>query len=427
MPSGVDVPGAAASSSTSNLAINVFNVCKSCKGGAKSEIVKCAQCPAIFHKSCAQRLIDRNKVQSSNLNEFICDIHKEKTNLPTMDTLNEEVSRLKVENELLQQDNYKLKLELEDFKNKNKVLVNTSEIGIGKDKEDVAIKIREEFHTLFLEFKNDIKKQINDLSLKIHKSDGNEMEKQKISSVNCDLNYIISENSQLNQTSYASVSKNHNENTTHNSRVNKIKYTDKSMINQRSNNNSEYKKSGKIKIKDPSTANNNVNNNNKNNKQAISADQVSLAMYEAEQLQKTNEILNLREVSAQNNNNNNNNSDWQTVEKRKSRRFVVGHNRDLSHIQTIPKYVSLHVTRLHPKTKPEDLQNVLKEKFSEVECELHNSKHPDKYASMKVTIRQDNFKDAWKRDTWPEGSIVSRFFTKKRMLPQIENQADPLT
>nr|CAI5858533.1 unnamed protein product [Callosobruchus analis] len=109
-------------------------------------------------------------------------------------------------------------------------------------------------------------------------------------------------------------------------------------------------------------------------------------------------------------------SEWQQV-RRRSRRFLVGGNEDCSQIQAVPKYVALHVTRLAPGTKPEHLKAFLEPNFQDVQCEEHPSKRPDYYSSMKVTIKQEDFKCAWKREVWPAGAIVSKFFNKKRMLP----------
>lgn len=91
----------------------------------------------------------------------------------------------------------------------------------------------------------------------------------------------------------------------------------------------------------------------------------------------------------------------------RGRRFLVGHNTDDAHkIQTIPRSIALHVTRLHPDTKPDDLRRLLKGKFPEVECVSHPSQFPEKYASMKVSILKENFAEAWKRESLPKGVLV---------------------
>lgn len=114
--------------------------------------------------------------------------------------------------------------------------------------------------------------------------------------------------------------------------------------------------------------------------------------------------------------------EWIRVKPKRRRKFMVGQNSDTGNIQTIPKFVSLHVTRLHPKTTPSDLENVLKDRFPDVSCEIHNSRFPDKYKSMKVNIRQENLKEAWQKELWPSGAIISKFFVRRRILSQ---QIDP--
>jgi len=84
-------------------------------------------------------------------------------------------------------------------------------------------------------------------------------------------------------------------------------------------------------------------------------------------------------------------------------------------LQTVPKRVALHVSRLSQDTKPEDLRQILIKEFPEVLCETNQSKHPQLYASVKVTINQINFKKAWRKDVWPKGALVSRFVQKKRI------------
>lgn len=81
------------------------------------------------------------------------------------------------------------------------------------------------------------------------------------------------------------------------------------------------------------------------------------------------------------------------VKRRRDRKFVVGQNKDNEGIQGVPKFVSLHVTRLAPKTEPEELKQFLKDKFPEVTCESLVSKHPYMYKSMKVSISQENLKN----------------------------------
>lgn len=141
----------------------------------------------------------------------------------------------------------------------------------------------------------------------------------------------------------------------------------------------------------------------------ISARDVNAAVMQARQRNLMEEIQHLEVKDKEN--------EWLPVGPRNNRRrrFVIGRGVDSTNIKTIPKYRSLHVTRLAPNTKPEDLKNNLVDKFPEVTCEEIASKHPEIYASMKVTINQDNFKKAWNREVWPNGAVISQFFTKRRV------------
>lgn len=116
---------------------------------------------------------------------------------------------------------------------------------------------------------------------------------------------------------------------------------------------------------------------------------------------------------------------WEKPKPRSSRRFVVGDNDELTGIQAVPKLVSLHVTRLKPETRPDDLKKSLENKFPGVLCEDHESKRPEIYKSMKVTIRQEHFKNAWKREVWPRGALVSRFLTKRGIAQLSGDPANP--
>lgn len=168
-----------------------------------------------------------------------------------------------------------------------------------------------------------------------------------------------------------------------------------------------------------SKQNSNLNSQKQNNNKAtFSMKTVNAAITEAHTANKMREIQLLGNSEPRDENS----RDWQISRPRRTRRFVVGRNDDNNQVQAVPKFTSLHVTRLAPGTKPEQLQDFLEPNFTDVKCEEHVSKHPDIYSSMKVTIKQDDFRNAWKREVWPSGAIVSRFFMKRRMLT---NQEDP--
>ncbi|KAG5875764.1 hypothetical protein JTB14_022473 [Gonioctena quinquepunctata] len=95
---------------------------------------------------------------------------------------------------------------------------------------------------------------------------------------------------------------------------------------------------------------------------------------------------------------------WRKVTHKKQGRFVVGKNVSSNTICTVPKLVHLYVTRLKPNTEPDELKKMLEPNFPELLCERHNSKHPDLYTSMKVTIKHENLRKAWEGEVWPNGA-----------------------
>ncbi|KAG5881273.1 hypothetical protein JTB14_003744 [Gonioctena quinquepunctata] len=105
---------------------------------------------------------------------------------------------------------------------------------------------------------------------------------------------------------------------------------------------------------------------------------------------------------------------WHQVQQKRKRRYLVGRTEQECEVETVPRLVSLHVTRLKPNTKPDELKSFLQTNLPSAECEAHPSKRPDIYASAKVTISRELLKKAWRREVWPNGALVS-FFARKRM------------
>lgn len=107
--------------------------------------------------------------------------------------------------------------------------------------------------------------------------------------------------------------------------------------------------------------------------------------------------------------------DWKQVQRRnRGRRGLVGNSGSYSSVQTVPRMASLHVTRLSPTTKAEDLKSILQKDFPEVLCEEITSKHPTIYKSFKVTMRKDSLSRAWKREIWPDGAFVTHFLVRQK-------------
>lgn len=161
--------------------------------------------------------------------------------------------------------------------------------------------------------------------------------------------------------------------------------------------------------------NNNQRNNNRN-KFSLAAVNAGIAQVQANL--KLNEVLNLG-ANATDRKEHENENGWTEVRRnRPKRRFVIGGNNDnMKAIQTVPKMVTLHVSRLQPDVNINEFETLVKSKFSEAKCEPHVSRYPEVYSSVKVTIKQTNLKDAWKKEAWPEGALVSIFRNRRKDRP----------
>ena len=87
-----------------------------------------------------------------------------------------------------------------------------------------------------------------------------------------------------------------------------------------------------------------------------------------------------------------------------------------SNIETVPKKGHLFVSRLHPNTDRNSLEAEVKKFFHEGECEPVTSKHPNVYASFKVTINASNLESALKPEIWAPGALVTKFFHRKKKI-----------
>lgn len=120
---------------------------------------------------------------------------------------------------------------------------------------------------------------------------------------------------------------------------------------------------------------------------------------------------------------------WKTVTRRKSPALhrQGGHRKGLIAgvkkgtnllLKTAPRKAYLYVSQLDPSTKPEDVMDFLSGEFPEVTCEVLQSRHPELYASFKVSLDRDNLEKAMNAETWPCGSIIRRFFIRRRETDQ---------
>ena len=115
---------------------------------------------------------------------------------------------------------------------------------------------------------------------------------------------------------------------------------------------------------------------------------------------------------------NNTKSLWTDVVRRRPKRVVVvGSNNENSitnKLQGVPKTVSLHVYRLAPGTKAEQLTEFLKPDYPEVTCEVLASRHPELYASFKITIFEENAKSVMDPNIWPKNMCVRYFLVPRQ-------------
>jgi len=119
-------------------------------------------------------------------------------------------------------------------------------------------------------------------------------------------------------------------------------------------------------------------------------------------------------------------SSFKTVVRKKSTKSVVGvssSKKEVKAVQTV-RSVDVFVSRLHPQTKPTELEACLRSsdynfKVHDIVCTQLQSKHADLYSSFYVSIKVNStdLKHAAKvfmsAESWPCGVFVKRYFIRK--------------
>ena len=104
---------------------------------------------------------------------------------------------------------------------------------------------------------------------------------------------------------------------------------------------------------------------------------------------------------------------WTDIVRRK-RPTVVGNSNKIEQtkvkLKGVPKSCSLHVYRLTPDTKCEDVIDFLKTKLEVLSCVKLDSKQPHIYSSFRVDIYEESLDIALNPDIWPINAHVRRFF-----------------
>lgn len=151
----------------------------------------------------------------------------------------------------------------------------------------------------------------------------------------------------------------------------------------------------------------NIVNNNTGSVDLIDRGKVSAGVLLAETRAVMDEYVNLTSQDTK--------GKWHDVKNKKRRRAVlVGSNHESSTVRGVPSYVHLHVYRVDPETTTEKLTTMLKSSFPEVKCEALTPRHPEIYASFKVSVYGSSFKAAMDASRWPHGACISRFFSPRR-------------
>lgn len=83
-------------------------------------------------------------------------------------------------------------------------------------------------------------------------------------------------------------------------------------------------------------------------------------------------------------------------------------------LKSVSKLAFLHVYKLHPETKVDDLREYLIQRFPEIQVEKLTSKYPEHYSSFKITLNESHLSDAMNPEIWPENTHVNRFFHSRK-------------
>lgn len=160
-----------------------------------------------------------------------------------------------------------------------------------------------------------------------------------------------------------------------------------------------------------------ANNNAESPALQITSEQVADAVNQAQLISTCSDIINLGEPI------NKNSKQFIDIDKPGKVKPPEKRNRSVKHqivgnkassIKTVPRYVAIHVYRLHTDTTTGDIVSLLQPNFPEVQCQQLIAKHKNEYASFKVSVYDHNFKKAMEPSIWPSGAIISKFFQPRQ-------------
>ncbi|KAK9687822.1 hypothetical protein QE152_g35979 [Popillia japonica] len=118
----------------------------------------------------------------------------------------------------------------------------------------------------------------------------------------------------------------------------------------------------------------------------------------------------------------NNASEYTTVKRRRwtSKLNVTYGTAVNTKLKGVTRFAHLHVYGLEPNTMENDIIKYVTSKgIEKVKAEKLNSKHPDEYASYKISIPFEKLDEAKKPEMWPSGVRVNRMSTHRIRYPYL--------
>lgn len=92
---------------------------------------------------------------------------------------------------------------------------------------------------------------------------------------------------------------------------------------------------------------------------------------------------------------------------------IRGSSENQSVLKGVPRMTSLHLTRLDPGTKAEDVQKFSSQLCRIIQCVQLTSKFPEAYSSFKLTVAYEDVDMLLNPDLWPKGALIQRFFHRR--------------
>lgn len=99
-----------------------------------------------------------------------------------------------------------------------------------------------------------------------------------------------------------------------------------------------------------------------------------------------------------------------TAPGKKNDKPIRGMSEKQSVLKSAPKISFLHVSRLDPATKPDDVYAFSSQICKILQCEQLTSKYPQTYSSFKLIVPHENLELLLNANVWPKGVIVQKFF-----------------